>query len=590
MSLGGDKNIRRKPVRRKFMKKIWQKSLASMVSVALCLTAFVGCLTVNAAAKYNGTITSAGKEITTEATEAQIDLVVSATVPDGAKGMAYIGLKANTTFGTFKNVEVIDGAAAVDLLSEDGNLGYAIGADGQFIIKAFDTDKGVTSFTVRLTFKNDVGALTAGDEYPVEVKYLGTSDIGAANMDEESFAFTTNVGKITVKSSTPACEHSNATKTAVIEVTETEFIYSIDCPDCHEEDLTLNVPINNVEVAGNKVTRTIKPGNDIALWFMFKKDQQVGYTDLCLVVEKEVYEFSANEPNANKQVFYLTDPIDGYNSSGILCDTFVFDKLAAYEMTNEVSVKLYGYSAAKEMQLIKTTTYSIRQFLETKIKAGGNEYLMKTFVDILNYGAASQSLADIMINTDDLANSRLTEAQKAYGTQESEYCDTNTEFVDASKPAVYNYDSPVGYVTPVSTIAPESKVNIYFKFRVVSKDGTTTYFTGDVNNLYCRYYYTDVMGTDQVVDRHYDGLTRDGLNAFKFDLQPIAQLDKAVKAVVYYGDPNESSSYQIMEKEYSLEAFVKSQIGKATPEVKQLLQTMYAYGYSLKYCVDNGLV
>ena len=45
----GDRNIWRKPVRRKDMEKIFKKSLALILSAALCLTALVGCLTVSAA-------------------------------------------------------------------------------------------------------------------------------------------------------------------------------------------------------------------------------------------------------------------------------------------------------------------------------------------------------------------------------------------------------------------------------------------------------------------------------------------------------------------------------------------------------------
>lgn len=527
------------------------------------------------------------------------DITVVFTLKDGVKP------------GTYPINIVTEGVKAADKNETVVNLVYATA--GNFIVACDHanatedvttaptcTEPGVKTITCACgyTTTEPVDALGHAEELTYTSKEDGTHAVDCPNCevafdaedcaDEDANGACDKCGYVMTPDA-PVCEHENATKT-VREVTETKFIYDLDCPDCDEENLTLEVNVNNNEIAGNKVSRTIKPGNDIALWFMFRKEQQVGYTDLCLVVEKEVYEFGANEPNEENAVYYLTDPIDGRNSSGVLCDTFAFDKLAAYEMGNSVSVKLYGYSASKEMQLLKTTTYSISQFLTTKITAGGDPALMKVYVDILNYGAASQLLSDISMNTDDLVNATLTEAQKAYGTPVDDYCDTNTEFVDAAKSAVYNTESPVGYVTPVTTIAPESKVNIYFKYRVVSKDGTETYFTGDVNNLYCRYYYTDVMGVDQIVDCRYDGLMRDGLNAFKFDLQPIAQLDKPVKAVVYYGDPTEASSYQIMEKEYSIESFIKSQIGKANAGVKSVLQTMYAYGYSLKYCVENGLV
>jgi hypothetical protein len=593
------------------MEKIFKKSLALVLSAALCLTALVGCLTVSAdetttpivAGKYEvidaeGVV---GKTAVIFADYTNISTIcahwVEVTFPAGIKVDTVYRAKTSISDEEGSDASVTTWVPLTAYSSDNDGWDYkpTENEDGTTVIESCEIVNFIKSDGSRdpgeenaeLHFKFDVTIdkdLTPG-AYNVTVAVKQ-----AATQDEKWVAPATDDGVITVKAETPACDHANATKTEVLSVTETEFTYAIDCPDCEEENLTLTVPVNNTEIAGNKVSRTIKPGSDISLWFMFKKEQQADYSDLCLVVEKEVYEFGSNDPKAEKDVFYLTNPIDANNSSGALCDTFVFDKLAAYEMCNEVSVKLYGYSSAKEMQLLKTTTYSIRTFLETMVNRVTDEHLLKMYVDILNYGAASQLLSDIMINTDDLVNSSLSDVQKAYGTSASEYCDTNTNFVDNSKAAVYNTESPVGYVTPVSTIAPESKVNIYFKFRTESKDGTTTYFTGDVNNLYCRYYYTDVMGNELIIDRKYDGLMRDGLNAFKFDLQPVGQLDKAVKAVVYYGDPSDSSSYQIMEKEYSIEAFIKSQIGKATSQVKTLLQTMYAYGYSLKYCVENGLV
>lgn len=589
------------------MEKIFKKSLALVLSAALCLTALVGCLTVSAADEtttttvptytVNNATGNPGGEVTVSADLTNLTEVcahfLTITFPKGfdvkeVKGPTKVASGDDWVpgFGTLQELTSTSNGGDYKKTKTETETVIAFCDIINFKGAANESDN-VSNPSIHYEFVVDIDKSVEIAEYEVGIA------VTAAEQENEKFIpgeeISKTAGKITVKADEPACDHANATKTEVLNVTETEFTYAIDCPDCEEENLTLTIPVNNTEIAGNKVSKTVKPQSDISLWFMFKKEQQVGYSDLCLVAEKEVYKFKSNEPEAEKEVFYLTNPKDAYNSNGILCDAFVFDKLAAYEMCNEVSVKLYGYSSAKEMQLLKTTTYSIREFLEARISKVTNEHLLKMFVDILNYGAASQLLSDIMINTDDLANSRLSEEQKAYGTPASEYCDTNTSFVDSSKSAVYNTESPVGYVSSVTTIAPEDKVNIYFKFRTVSKTGDVL-FTGDVNNLYCRYYYTDVMGDKLTIDRKYDGLMRDGLNAFKMDLQPVGQLDKAVKAVVYYGDPSDSSSYQIMEKEYSIETFIKGQIGKATSQVKTLLQTMYAYGYSLQYCVDAGLL
>lgn len=461
---------------------------------------------------------------------------------------------------------------------------------GKFLVETYVDETRKTDFeSIVLTATYTIPANTAKGEYTITATADAT-DYTEADYADVTADYTLVIAEKVVE---PECEHTDLDK-EVLNVTATEFIYDCVCKSCGET-FEKKVPINPNEIAGNKVTRTIKPGNDISIWFMYKKEQNEGYTDLCLVTEKEVYEVGANEPNEEKQVDYIDDYSDGVNSSGVLCDSFVYDKLAAYEMANVVSAKLYGLSAAGEMQLLKSTTYSIKQFIDGRLEKDDATVvpdLKKTFVDILNYGAASQLLSDIMMNTDDLVNADLTEAIKAYGTPESEYCTASTEFVVAAKSAVYNTESPVGYVTPVTTIAPETKVNIYFKYRTVAANGSSTYFTGDVNNLYCRFYFTDTMGNPDTYTYKYDGLMRDGLNAFKFDKQPIAQLDTSVKAVVYYGNPDDAeNSYWIMEKEYSIESFISSKIANPpTPQVGKVLQTIYAYGYSLKNCIEKGLV
>lgn len=215
------------------MKKIWQKSLASMVSAALCLTAFVGCLTVNAAAPYEGTITGTTVEATAE--EATVDLVVSAAVPEGVKGMACAGLKVTTDYGTLTYAKVTSGNAYVETKGTNGEPESEtpdIGADGQFIVWASDNEAGVSSFTVRLTFTAE--NVTAGTTYPVNVEYLGSKDIGAGNWDEDAFTFdVSGVNGIAVKA--PAHKHTwGAGVMTTMPTYNTPGIVTYTCSECSD--------------------------------------------------------------------------------------------------------------------------------------------------------------------------------------------------------------------------------------------------------------------------------------------------------------------------------------------------------------------
>ena len=589
------------------MKKIFKKSLAIMVSAAICLTALIGCLSVSAATRGEGTFTvgsDSGKA------GASVTVPIELKYTSGGEGMGIAASLFDVSFDT-DALTITDIAAGEDATYDPdvedkpggGNVppqdiytveyrsnGETISVvDGAVRILAMPADKKavVTSMQALLTFKINDGA--EAKAYDITITKQQTCDFGIAESTEVSGAFgnfeytgdaefidmTVTNGKITVIE-----DHVHTEATCeFVSATDTEFIYSCTCTTC-DETFEKRIPIS--ETTSNiQVGRTIKPANDISLWFMFPKTATEGFTNLILLTEKEVYAPNEDTPTIEKG--YIDEYEDGIYM-GVTCDSFVFDKLAAYEMGNLVSAKLYGQNSDGEMQLLKVTSYSIDQFIYLQLNNPDiNTYVKKTFVDILNYGAASQLLPDIMSNVNNLVNKDLTPELADLGTPESEYCTPDTDFDYVNSPAIYNESAQYGKILPAVTIAPESKVNMYFMMN-------TEQFTGSTDDLYCKFYYKDVMGNPQEYVCKYDGTMRNGYPAFKFDLQPIAQLNSAVKAVYYYGDPDNGGEW-MTEKEYSLTAFIKSQIGNpVSPEVGKVLQTIYAYGYSLQYCINNGLV
>lgn len=547
-----------------------------MVSAAICLTALIGCLSVSAA---NGE----APVYTVATVEGKKGETVGVNVT-GADLTEICGQSVNIIFAEgLEIVKVYDNNEKRDLVLINNETGgeYNIlsNEDGTKTVRLVDIinfpEYGETPALVTASFDVTISVTipadaSAGTEYPISI-----DESQFADYDEAWVYPTFTNGKITV---TEDHVHTEAT-CEFVSATDTEFIYSCTCTTC-DETFEKRIPIS--ETTSNiQVGRTIKPANDISLWFMFPKTATEGFTNLILLTEKEVY--APNEDTPTIEQGYIDEYEDGIYM-GVTCDSFVFDKLAAYEMGNLVSAKLYGQNSDGEMQLLKVTSYSIDQFIYLQLNDPDiNTYVKKTFVDILNYGAASQLLPDIMANVNNLVNKDLTPELAELGTPESEYCTPDTDFDYVNKPAEYNESAQYGKILPAVTIAPESKVNMYFMMN-------TEQFTGSTDDLYCKFYYKDVMGNPQEYVCKYDGTTRNGNPAFKFDLQPIAQLNSAVKAVFYYGDPNNSGEW-MTEKEYSLTAFIKSQIGNpVSPEVGKVLQTIYAYGYSLQYCINNGLV
>jgi len=116
--------------------------------------------------------------------------------------------------------------------------------------------------------------------------------------------------------------------------------------------------------------------------------------------------------NANVTVI----PFDQWTVNGSYYQ-IAYNGLVARQMADEVRIQVF----TNEDEAFSTEwvdgirTYAMRVFDANNDK---NKTLM---VDMLNYGAAAQLMFNY--NTDDLANALLTDAQKAYATQEANYVD-----------------------------------------------------------------------------------------------------------------------------------------------------------------------
>lgn len=191
------------------MEKIFKKSLALLVSAALCLTAFVGCLTVNAETTvYNGTITATAEEIETTAETAVVTLDIAS--PDVRMNTA--GIRVTTTFGKLISVETPEPEENNDYYIADpeelGKESTTINLDnGSFLIQAYSNGygehDGFGTAQAILTFAKDENVtLEAGATFPITITYLG--DVSAATWNEDIVNLVPAAEyAITVKSTAP---------------------------------------------------------------------------------------------------------------------------------------------------------------------------------------------------------------------------------------------------------------------------------------------------------------------------------------------------------------------------------------------------
>lgn len=97
---------------------------------------------------------------------------------------------------------------------------------------------------------------------------------------------------------------------------------------------------------------------------------------------------------------------------------FYFDDIAAKEMSDQISIVIYNSQGnpVSNVWIDSVRDYATRVLVKTT-----NEANKKLMVDMLNYGAAAQGY--FAYDTENLANSQLTEEQKALATETVAYTD-----------------------------------------------------------------------------------------------------------------------------------------------------------------------
>lgn len=280
--------------------------------------------------------------------------------------------------------------------------------------------------------------------------------------------------------------------------------------------------------------------------------------------------------------------VEGYENPYLLCTKEIYDKKGSLVGTEELKLTgrrengdnwVYTYTgiAAKEMGSLVTATvhgtkdgteyagkslkYSVKQYAYNKLKADTTDAKFKTMlVDMLNYGAAAQEYWGY--NPKNLVNAELTDAQKAYATQNVPTLTDNRAVSGMAN----------GLELKGITLLMQEKIAIKYYF-------THKNYTGKMSDLTMKVTYVDSNGQTQTCEITGDKFTTNGDNyAVVFDKLNPTQLHTVCTAEVFDKDGKKVSQTVT----YSAESYAARKLadGNTNEKFAKLLSEMMKYGDS----------
>lgn len=362
------------------MEKIFKKSLALVLSAALCLTALVGCLTVSAEGA-SATVTVGSVEVNSDATKATVPVTVKT---DDANGIAaaMFELKVDSSKLTFNSVweesitwddtTNINVQTVLGELDAEGTTQRVVPVSGEtdtyrFLVEAIkdgspDTLGYIKSATFNITF--DIVAGTTGT---IDIEYVndahsqacngGTFDVNTATYSgtEALIGLTGTNGAVTVK----------AASTEPVEITNKLLAH----------DLYLSAAV------GSRIAVNVNANNGL---------KSLGYSDYYLVIDYNKYGSGYKDFVSHSDTL-LSSQKKGQNAKGTV-DYFYFTSLALYEMPLEYTVTIYlKDDTGNTVAYKKETTSVVSQALTYAKKYSTDTTLLTALVDMVNYGDAVQT-------------------------------------------------------------------------------------------------------------------------------------------------------------------------------------------------------
>ena len=332
--------------------------------------------------------------------------------------------------------------------------------------------------TVRATVQEGTNYRVTSKEFTVEVvkeggvKVYCSATCSCSNTDETTFQLLQDgvVKYETTKlNSNPSVEFDGvAAGTYTLRVSKANHITVEKEFTVASEDVTVE-PVELVQFTLSGANMIL--GNELSMNFYVNKS----YID----ADKEYYiKVTKTYADGRDDVVRIYNQEDWYSYNSTLYRV-TFNGIAAKEMNDKIYVQVFYADGTSASALWEDSVVAY----VTRILENQNADTKTMLVDMLNYGAAAQASFDY--DEENLANSNLTEAQKAYATLEVSYSDIRVKGTNyyGSTLNLGNNLSLVLYFQNISTdmYAEVSFTNHYGEEKSVRIEGTKFYhYSGSI--------------------------------------------------------------------------------------------------------------
>ncbi len=298
---------------------------------------------------------------------------------------------------------------------------------------------------------------------------------------------------------------------------------------------------NSFELFGMKfLSASLALYNDLAVNFKIEKEafDAIGYTDPYLV-------FGFNGRSYTVRSYTVEQTV--HNGKETEVYVFLFNKLAPDRINETITATLHAAFGGVDCEG-RPIEYSVSQYCYNQLeKCTGKTALSTMCVDLLNYGAAAQECTGY--NVDDLANAKLTELQRSWGTQQDRMLvdSTSRDGTPAEEKAVWKSAS----------LRLKENVTVELLFE-----------TEDVSGLYVE---VEMYGrTFKINEFTYD--KQFGWYVAKFNKFSATHMSELMKATVRDADGNAVSKTLT----YSVESYAQRM--QDDPSVGKLVKALLKYG------------
>lgn len=506
------------------MQKIFKKSLALAVSAALCLTAFIGCLSVNA----EGATPSYVVE-TKEGTPGEKVLInvkgtdLTAICGQSVDVVVAAGLDVTRVLEADKTTEMLP------ISTEDGGDYNKVVSDEGTTLKFVD----IINFNDEITtanFEFNIEAVIPADA-AVGTVYGVTLDGQFANLGEAWVTTNVTNGSVTVKSAEVPCEHNYEFVSAVPATESAEGSITLKCSECGETKTEIVSYYANFRISGTAADYA----SEISLVFQARNDrlaEKGEYTDAFVYFEHVL----SSDNSTKVTVKNISEAEDTLIGTSQRPGKQWFYGVKAMQLTENVTANVFVNVGGVWYNGV-TSNYSVRTYADSRLPAA-TDAEKTLIVDMLTYGSKMQQFKNY--NVENLADANLGEY--------ASYVTTTDPTIDAV--VVDNHETTDVYINKYA-LDMASKIEAVMGFRSDRYTGTNkTDFVVraewknardvDLTQSYAKEASGDIKAYEPELQ---NGVPRENRYSFRFDRLASYDLRQEVTFYIYDGETEVSHGY-----------------------------------------------